>query len=151
MIAEWVEDFEEFTATPEEYIDANDHQVVVRVHQKAVGSQSGAPIEADFWFVHTLSDGKITRLDMFASKAQAFEAAGLPAAYDQPPAAGQLVLPGDAEIVPVDPGPALEADPAHRPAVLVADPERRLPLPQVGDLELHGPGVAADRHLAPRP
>ncbi len=79
-IAEWVEDFEEFTATPEEYIDANDHQVVVRVHQKAVGSQSGAPIEADFWFVHTLSDGKITRLDMLASKAQAFEAAGLPAA-----------------------------------------------------------------------
>ena len=79
-IAEWVEDFEEFTATPEELIDANDHQVVVRVHQEAVGSQSGAPIEADFWFVHTLSDGKVTRLDMFASKAQAFEAAGLPAA-----------------------------------------------------------------------
>jgi uncharacterized protein len=76
-IAEWVEDFDEFTATAEEFIDANDRQVVVRVHQKAVGAQSGAPIEADFWFVHTLDDAKITRLDMFASKAQAFEAAGL--------------------------------------------------------------------------
>jgi uncharacterized protein len=76
-IAEWVEDFDEFTATAREFIDANDHQVVVRVHQKAVGAQSGAPTEADFWFVHTLSDARITRLDMFASKAQAFEAAGL--------------------------------------------------------------------------
>jgi ketosteroid isomerase-like protein len=76
-IAEWVEDFDEFTATAEEFIDANDHQVVVRVHQEAVGAQSGAPIEGDFWFVHTLNDPKITRLDMFASKAQAFEAAGL--------------------------------------------------------------------------
>lgn len=76
-IAEWVEDFDEFTATPEELIDANDHQVVVRVHQSAVGAQSGAPIEADFWFVHTLNGAKVTRLDMFASKAKAFKAAGL--------------------------------------------------------------------------
>jgi ketosteroid isomerase-like protein len=74
-IAEWVEDFEEFAATPEEMIDANDHQVLVRVHQRAVGAQSGAPIEADFWFVHTLRDAKVTRLDMFASKASALEAA----------------------------------------------------------------------------
>jgi ketosteroid isomerase-like protein len=77
-IAEWVEDFDQFTATPEELIDANEHQVVVRVHQTAVGAQSGAPIEADFWFVHTLRDAKVTRLDMFAGKAQAFKTAGLP-------------------------------------------------------------------------
>ena len=32
-IAEWVEDFDEFVATAEELIDANDRQVVVRVHQ----------------------------------------------------------------------------------------------------------------------
>ena len=76
-IAEWVEDFDEFTATPEELIDANDQQVIVRVHQTAVGAQSGAPIEGDFWFVHTLKEGKVTRLDMFAGKAQALEAAGL--------------------------------------------------------------------------
>jgi ketosteroid isomerase-like protein len=76
-IAEWVEDFHQFTATPEELIDANDHQVVVRVHQTAVGAQSGAPTEADFWFVHTLRDAKVTRLDMFAGKVQAFKTAGL--------------------------------------------------------------------------
>jgi ketosteroid isomerase-like protein len=76
-IAEWVEDFDDFTITPAEFIDANDSQVVVRVHQSAVGKQSGAPIEADFWFVHTLSGDKVTRLDMFVSKSQALEAAGL--------------------------------------------------------------------------
>jgi ketosteroid isomerase-like protein len=76
-VAEWVEDFDEFTFTAEEFIDANDHQVVVRVHQTAVGARSGAPIAADFWFVHTLRDGRGTRLDMFATKARALEAAGL--------------------------------------------------------------------------
>jgi ketosteroid isomerase-like protein len=76
-IAEWVEDFDEFVATPEELIDANERQVVVRVHQTATGAQSGAPIEGDFWFVHTLSGSKVTRLDMFASRDRALEAAGL--------------------------------------------------------------------------
>ena len=75
-IAEWVEDFDEFAATAEEMIDVNDHQILVRVHQRAVGAQSGAPIEADFWFVHTLRDAKVTRLDMFTSKTRALAAAG---------------------------------------------------------------------------
>jgi ketosteroid isomerase-like protein len=76
-IAEWVEDFDEFAATAEELIDANDRQVVVHVHQTATGAQSGAPIEGDFWFVHTLSDSKVIRLDMFASKDKALRASGL--------------------------------------------------------------------------
>ena len=75
--ADWVEGFEEFSVTPEEFIDANDSQVIVRVHQRAVGSESSAPVEGDFWFVHTIRGGKIVRLDMYARKAQALEAAGL--------------------------------------------------------------------------
>ena len=77
FLAAIAEDFDDFTITPAEFIEANDRQVVVRVHQKAVGRQSGAPIEADFWFVYTFSAGKVIRLDMFVSKEQAFEAAGL--------------------------------------------------------------------------
>ncbi len=76
-IAEWVEDFDEFAATAEELIDANDHQVIVRVHQTATGAQSGAQIEGDFWFVHTLTDSKLTRLDMLTTKEKALKAAGL--------------------------------------------------------------------------
>ena len=75
-IAEWIEDLNDFVLTTEELIDAND-QVVVHVHQTATGSQSGAPIEGDFWFVHTLGDSRVTRLDMFASRDRALEAAGL--------------------------------------------------------------------------
>jgi ketosteroid isomerase-like protein len=72
-----VEGFDEFTLTGEESIDANQHQVLVRSRQSAVGAQSGVPIEADFWHLHTIHDGKATRLDMFPTKAQAREAAGL--------------------------------------------------------------------------
>ena len=43
---------------------------------------------------------------------------------DHAPAPWQLVLPGDPELVAVDPGPSLEAEAAHRAAVLIADPER---------------------------
>jgi len=75
-LADWTEGFDEFSATPEDFLDAGD-RVIVRVHQSAVGRSSGAPVEADFWFVHTLGDGSITRLDIFASKAQALEAARL--------------------------------------------------------------------------
>jgi ketosteroid isomerase-like protein len=76
-LAEWVEGFDQFVLTGEEFIDANEDQVIVRIHQSAVGAQSGVPIEADFWHVHTMRDGKGTRLDMFPSKAQALRAAGL--------------------------------------------------------------------------
>jgi len=75
-LADWTEGFDQFSASAEEFIDAGD-SVIVRVHQRARGHGSGVPVEADFWFVHTLSDGKITRLDMFASKGPALEAAGL--------------------------------------------------------------------------
>src|SRR6476469_495545 len=75
--AAWGEDCHECVATAEELIDANDHQVIVRVHQTATGAQSGATIEGDFWFVHTLNDWKVTRLDMLTTKEKALEAAGL--------------------------------------------------------------------------
>ena len=76
-IAEWAEGFDEFTLTGEEFIDANEDQVIVRVHQRAIGARSGVPIEADFWHVHTMRGGTGTRLDMVPTKAQALEAAGL--------------------------------------------------------------------------
>jgi ketosteroid isomerase-like protein len=75
--ADWIEDFDEFTVAVEEFIDANDAQVVVRMHQRAVGSHSRTPIEGTFWFVHTLSGQKITRIDIYAHEDQALEAAGL--------------------------------------------------------------------------
>jgi len=60
----------------EEYIDVNDRQVLVRIRQRAQGTQSGVPIEADFWFLCTFSNRRAVRLDVYRSKRQALEAAG---------------------------------------------------------------------------
>jgi hypothetical protein len=51
--------------------------VVVRVHQSARGQASGAQVEGDFWFVYTMAEREITRLDIYANRAQALEAVGL--------------------------------------------------------------------------
>jgi ketosteroid isomerase-like protein len=74
---DWVEDFEEFSVTLEELIDANPSQVLARVHQHAVGTQSGVPVDADFWFVYTFGGGKCVRLEMYVDRDRAREAAGL--------------------------------------------------------------------------
>ena|SRR5438270_2554948 len=77
ILADWIQDFDEFEMNPEELIDVDDEHVVVRVHQRGVGAHSRAPIEADFWFVHKLRDGKLVRTDIYGSQAQAFGAVGL--------------------------------------------------------------------------
>jgi ketosteroid isomerase-like protein len=77
MLADWVEQFGEFQMSAVEFTDCNDSQLVVRVHQSATGVHSGAPIEADFWFVHTMRDGKIVRWDIYGNEAQALKAVGL--------------------------------------------------------------------------
>jgi ketosteroid isomerase-like protein len=77
LVADWIEDFDEFETTVEEFIDANDTQVITRVHQQATGAGSGVPIEAQFWFVWTLTDGRVVRWDIYKDRDHALEAAGL--------------------------------------------------------------------------
>jgi ketosteroid isomerase-like protein len=77
LVTDWIEDFEEFETSAEEYIDANDRQVINRVRQKAVGAASGVPIKAEFWFVWTLKDLRIVRADLYLEREQALEATGL--------------------------------------------------------------------------
>jgi ketosteroid isomerase-like protein len=76
FIANWTDQFEEFQQIPEEFMDAGD-RVIVRIHQKGRGKGSGVPVEARFWLVHLLDDGKNRRVDLFDNEADAFEAAGL--------------------------------------------------------------------------
>jgi hypothetical protein len=72
----WTEDFSEWSPRGEEYIDAGNH-VVVRVHQMARGAGSCAPIEGDYWFVFTIAERKVTRLDIYSNEGDALEAVGL--------------------------------------------------------------------------
>ena len=76
-VAEWMDAFDEFKMTAEEFIDAGDH-VVVRVAQEGRGRDSGVPVTATFWFVYGVRDGQtVTTLDMYATGDEALEAAGL--------------------------------------------------------------------------
>lgn len=74
--SEWGEGFADWSVAAEEFIDTG-NQVVVRNHQTARGDASGVPIAMDFWFVYTVSQGKIVRVDMFVNEREALEAAGL--------------------------------------------------------------------------
>jgi ketosteroid isomerase-like protein len=76
MFTDWVEGFDQFSMTAEEFIDAGD-SVVVRVRQEGRGSSTGVPVQVIFWFVYWVKDGKMTRLEMFEDREPAFEAAGL--------------------------------------------------------------------------
>ena len=76
--AEWREPFaaETYRAQPEEFIDAGD-RVVVGVRLTARGKTSGASVEMSRWHVYTIRDGRVTRIDIFATKSEALERAAL--------------------------------------------------------------------------
>jgi ketosteroid isomerase-like protein len=70
MFADWTADFGDFEMDHGEPEDV-DGQVLVGLHQTARGRASGAPVEATFWFLFTLADGVITRMDAYATREQA--------------------------------------------------------------------------------
>jgi ketosteroid isomerase-like protein len=76
FITEWIEPFEDFNLTAEEFLDAGD-RVVVQTLQRARGKESGVPVTGHFWLVHRMQDGKVIELDLYDDKAEAHEAAGL--------------------------------------------------------------------------
>jgi ketosteroid isomerase-like protein len=76
VVAEWTDTFDEFTMKGEQFIDAGD-QVIVRVAQEGRGDDSGVPVTGTFWFVLGVRDRKVITFDMYATRADALEAAGL--------------------------------------------------------------------------
>jgi ketosteroid isomerase-like protein len=74
--ADWIEGFEEWTVTPEEFIEGRD-SVLVRVRQTARGEKSGVPVESNIWFAFEMRGRKIARLSFHLREAEALEAAGL--------------------------------------------------------------------------
>jgi ketosteroid isomerase-like protein len=72
----WENEWDEYEVIPEEFLDADD-RVVVTVRLRGRGRGSGIEIDARFYEVYTLRDGKIVRMDEFAEQSEAIEAAGL--------------------------------------------------------------------------
>ncbi len=66
----------EYSAEPQDFIDAGEH-VVVEVHERGKGKGSGVPFEQTHVQVWTLRDGRLVRWLLFADMAEALEAVGL--------------------------------------------------------------------------
>ena len=60
-----------------ERVDAGADKVLVHLRYDARGVGSGAKVELDQWFVSTVREGKILRLQWFTDGVEAREAAGL--------------------------------------------------------------------------
>ena len=76
FMAEVERTFEDYTATAGKIADAGD-RVVVEVHQRGRGRESGIDIDHTFTHVWTLDDGLVTSLRAFTDRSEALEAAGL--------------------------------------------------------------------------
>ena len=74
---QWLEPFENFHVEAETFIDAGD-SVVVGYRQSGRGKASGAEVEMPVaWSVYRIRDGLVTRIEVFPTKPEAFEAVGL--------------------------------------------------------------------------
>jgi ketosteroid isomerase-like protein len=77
FFAEWTDAYEEWTQEFESIIDAGDRHVVVTARQRGRlrGSDSWVALRAAF--LYTVENGLLVRADVYASRKEAFEAAGL--------------------------------------------------------------------------
>ncbi len=72
-LAEWKAEWQDYELLPEGFMEMGDH-VVVTVRLSARGRGSGIEIDARFYDVFTLREGKIVRMDQFAERSEALEA-----------------------------------------------------------------------------
>jgi ketosteroid isomerase-like protein len=71
--ARWTAEWDDYEVLPEEFDDRGEH-VVVTVRIRARGRGSGAEVEARFYDLYTVRDGKIVRMEQFTERDQALEA-----------------------------------------------------------------------------
>ena len=72
----WASAWEGLEVNAEEFVDAGD-RVLVTIHHRGRGKASGMEIDARFFVVYMLREGKVARVDEFRELANALEAAGL--------------------------------------------------------------------------
>ena len=77
-VAHWKSVWDDYELILEEFTDMGD-RVLATVRQRGRGKGSGIEIDARFYDLYTLRDGKIVRMDQFSERSEAREAAGLSA------------------------------------------------------------------------
>ena len=76
-VEDWPNEWEDFQFEVLELIDVSDTRLVSVTRHRGRGAMSGIEMDTIVAYVHTIRDGKLMRLDMFFTKEQALEAAGL--------------------------------------------------------------------------
>ena len=74
---DWPNQWEDFRLDLVELIDVSDDVVVSVTRHRGRGRESGIEMDFQVFYVHRGRDGKLARMEMFFSREQAFEAAGL--------------------------------------------------------------------------
>jgi ketosteroid isomerase-like protein len=72
-LARWKGEWDDYRLMPEEFVDSGD-RVVVTVRLGGRGRGSGVEVDARFYDLYTLRDGKIVRMDQFTERSEALEA-----------------------------------------------------------------------------
>ena len=75
-LARWKGEWHDYKLVAEEFVDRGD-RVVVTVRLRGRGRGSGVEVDARFYDVYTLRDGKIVRMDQFTERSDALKAVGL--------------------------------------------------------------------------
>jgi ketosteroid isomerase-like protein len=73
---DWIAPYDDLRFLPNEYIDAGD-RVLVEVPQEGRLAGSNQVVRGTFWFLMTLQDGKLIRMEIYGERDQALEAVGL--------------------------------------------------------------------------
>jgi ketosteroid isomerase-like protein len=76
-LRDWPSQWEEFRIELIEATALDQERVLAMTRQVGRGKGSGVEVEADFAFVFTVRQGKLMRWQMFTSREEALEAAGL--------------------------------------------------------------------------
>ena len=70
MYADWTTDFDDFEMEARDYDEVGD-RVFGEIIQRGRGKASGVMVVGRFWFVYTVAEGKITRMDAYLTREQA--------------------------------------------------------------------------------
>jgi ketosteroid isomerase-like protein len=74
-LAHWKADWDDYRVLPEDFEDMG-NRVLATVRLRARGRGSGVEIDAVFYDLYTLDDGKIVRMDQFTERSEALGALG---------------------------------------------------------------------------
>ena len=73
---DWLVSFKTLGVHAHTFIDAGE-SVIVGWRMSGEGKASEAPVDLPGWSIHTLRNGRLIRIDVFSTEAEALEAAGL--------------------------------------------------------------------------